>query len=71
MGVGQLVITGPDGGGLEVAARSGAGEVDILGATDDGVGAHRTISLPGPGADVPVLDLDLDVGIGNIEVRRG
>ena len=71
VGVGHLVITVPDGVGLEVDARSGAGEVDILGATDDGVGAHRTISLPGPGADVPVLDLDLDVGIGNIEVRRG
>ena len=71
VGVGHLVVTVPDDVGLEVDARSGAGEVDILGATDDGVGAHRTVSLPGPSAGVPVLDLDLDVGIGNIEVRRG
>jgi phage shock protein PspC (stress-responsive transcriptional regulator) len=70
VGVGHLVITVPADVGLEVDARSGAGEVDILGATDDGVGAHRTISLPGPGPDVPILDLDLDVGIGNVEVRR-
>ena len=71
VGVGHLVVTVPDDVGLEVDARSGAGEVDILGATDDGVGAHRTVSLPGPSPGVPVLDLDLDVGIGNIEVRRG
>jgi phage shock protein PspC (stress-responsive transcriptional regulator) len=70
VGVGHLVITVPDDVGLEVDARSGAGEVDILGATDDGVGAHRTVSLAGPSPGVPVLDLDLDVGIGNVEVRR-
>jgi phage shock protein PspC (stress-responsive transcriptional regulator) len=71
VGVGHLVVTVPDDVGLEVDARSGAGEVDILGATDDGVGAQRTVSLPGPRPGVAVLDLDLDVGIGNIEVRRG
>jgi predicted membrane protein len=71
VGIGQLVITVPEGIGLEIDARVGAGEVDVLGATDDGVGAHRTVSLPGPTADAPVLDLEADVAMGNIEVRRG
>jgi len=71
VGIGQLVITVPPDVALEIDARVGAGEVDVLGATDDGVGAHRTVTLPGATTDAPVLDLEADVAMGNIEVRRG
>ena len=71
VGIGQLVITVPEDVALEIDARVGAGEVDVLGATDDGVGAHKTVTLPGATADAPVLDVEADVAMGNIEVRRG
>ena len=71
VGVGHLVITVPAGVALEIDAQAGIGEVDILGKRDDGVDAHRTISVAGSTPDAAVLDVEADVGIGNIEVRRG
>jgi phage shock protein PspC (stress-responsive transcriptional regulator) len=71
VGVGHLVITVPEGIAIEIDGQAGIGEVDVLGAHDDGVNAHRTLSVAGPTADAPVLDLEADVGIGHIEVRRG
>ena len=71
VGIGQLVITVPEDVTVEVDARTGVGQVDILGETDDGIGAHKTAILPGSAPDAPVLDLEADVAIGNIEVRRG
>ena len=71
VGIGRLVITVPEDVALEVDARTGVGKVDVLGATDDGVGAHRTLSLPGASPDAPVLDVEADVAVGDIEVERG
>lgn len=71
VGVGNLVITVPEGVALEIDAQAGIGEVNILGERDDGVDAHRTLTVAGPTPDAPVLDIEADVGIGNIEVRRG
>jgi phage shock protein PspC (stress-responsive transcriptional regulator) len=71
VGVGHLVITVPEGVALEIDAQAGVGEVNILGARDDGLDAHRTVSVAGSTPDAPVLDVEADVGIGNIEVVRG
>ena len=70
VGVGHLLITVPEDVALEIDAQAGIGEVDILGKSDDGVDAHRTVSIPGSTPDAPVLELEADVGIGNIEVLR-
>jgi phage shock protein PspC (stress-responsive transcriptional regulator) len=71
VGIGSLVITVPEGVALEIDAHAGIGELDIFGKHDDGVDAHRTVSVAGPTLDSPVLEVDADVGLGNIEVRRG
>jgi hypothetical protein len=71
LGVGSLVITVPKGVALELDVQAGVGEVNVLGKLDDGIDAHRTLSVPGSTPNAPVLDVEADVGIGNIEVRRG
>ena len=71
LGIGSLVVTLPDDVAVEIDAHAGAGEVNVLGATDDGIGADREIQLPGSEPDAPTLALDASVGFGQIEVRRG
>ena len=71
VGIGSLVITVPEDVALEIDAQAGVGEVDVLGERDDGIDAHRTLSLAGSTPDAPVLEVEADVGIGSIEVRRG
>ena len=71
VGVGKLVVTVPADVALVIDAHAGVGSIDLLGARDDGVDADRSITLPGPTADAPVLDLEADIAIGDIEVRRG
>jgi hypothetical protein len=65
------VITVPKGVALELDVQAGVGEINVLGKLDDGIDAHRTLSVPGSTPDAAVLDVEADVGIGNIEVRRG
>jgi phage shock protein PspC (stress-responsive transcriptional regulator) len=71
VGIGSLVITVPEGFALEIDAHAGIGEVNVLGARDEGVNAHQTLSVPGPTPSAPVLDIEADVGLGGIEVVRG
>ena len=71
LGMGSLVVTVPEEAAVEVDAHAGAGEVVLFGASDDGIGADREVSLPGPEPDSPRLVLDASVGFGQIEVRRG
>jgi phage shock protein PspC (stress-responsive transcriptional regulator) len=71
VGVGQLLITVPEGVAVEVDAHAGVGEVNLFGARDDGIDAQRTITIPGSTPDAPVLDIEADIGFGYIEVRRG
>lgn len=71
VGVGELVITVPEGVALEIDAHAGAGEIDVLGELDDGFDVDRTLSVAGPTPDSPLLQLEADVGFGAIEVRRG
>lgn len=68
LGIGHLVVTVPKGVALQVDARTGAGEVVVLGDSDDGVGADRRATVPGPSAEAPVLVLEADVGLGRVEV---
>jgi phage shock protein PspC (stress-responsive transcriptional regulator) len=71
LGIGSLVVTLPEDVAVDIDAHAGAGEVNVLGATDDGIGADREIHLPGSEPDAPTLELDASVGFGQIEVRRG
>jgi phage shock protein PspC (stress-responsive transcriptional regulator) len=71
LGIGALMVTVPDDVAVEVDAHAGAGEVLVFGATDDGIGADRELSVPGAEPDSPKLVLDASVGFGQIEVRRG
>jgi hypothetical protein len=70
LGIGSLLVTVPDDVAIEVDAHAGAGEVIVLGATDDGIGADEEITIPGPDADSPTLVLDASVGFGEIRVER-
>ena len=71
LGMGSLVVTVPEEAAVEVDAHAGAGEVVLFGASDDGIGADREVSLPGPQRGSPTLLLDASIGFGQIEVRRG
>lgn len=71
LGIGDLLVTVPEGVALDIDAHAGIGEVLLLGQSDDGVAADRQLNAPGATADAPVLVLDADVGLGMVEVRRG
>ncbi len=71
LGIGALLVTVPEDVAVEVDAHAGAGEVLVLGSSDDGIGADREIRIAGPDTDSPTLVLDATVGLGQIEVRRG
>jgi phage shock protein PspC (stress-responsive transcriptional regulator) len=71
VGVGELLITVPEGVALEIDAHAGAGEIDVFGETHDGFDVDRTLSFAGPTPDAPLLQVEADVGFGAIEVRRG
>lgn len=68
VGMGELVIRVPDDVDIEVDARVGAGEVEILGRTVDGVGIDESYRTPGfePGSEGLVLELE--VFSGRVEV---
>jgi hypothetical protein len=61
----------PEDAALEIDAHAGAGEVVVLGSRDDGIGADRELSVPGPEPDSPTLVLDAGVGFGQVVVERG
>jgi len=71
LGIGETIVTVPENAALEIDARAGAGEVDVLGEVDEGAGADARVSIPGSTADAPVLMLEVDVALGSLEVRRG
>lgn len=71
LGIGALVVTVPEDVAVEVDAHAGAGEVLVLGSSDDGIGADRETRIAGPNPDSPTLVLDASVGFGQIEIRRG
>jgi hypothetical protein len=66
--LGELVVILPPGLTIEVAARSGIGDVAIFGEHNAGLGARLEYADP-PGI-VPPLRLVAEVGMGKVEVRR-
>ena len=68
VGVGELVVHVPAGVSVEVAARSGLGEVDVFGQQEGGFGSRvdGSFDAAGPGT----LRLDLRVGLGQVQVDR-
>lgn len=70
LGIGEIVLTVPEGVALEIDARAAVGEVDVLGAHDEGVAAREQVTFAGSTADAPLLRIDADVSFGAVEVRR-
>jgi hypothetical protein len=70
LGIGELLVTVPEGVALEVDGHAGVGQVTVLGQLDDGTGAHKRVVVPAPTTGAPLLVLDADVGVGDLEVRR-
>jgi predicted membrane protein len=64
--IGELVVIVPDDVAVQVDARSGIGEVEVLDRRSSGLGADLTFDEGGE----MLLVLDLDVAIGRVEVRR-
>jgi phage shock protein PspC (stress-responsive transcriptional regulator) len=71
LGIGDLLVTVPDDAEVVVDAHAGAGEVIVLGSSDDGLGANREVTIPGPEEDSPTLVLDATIGFGEIRIERG
>lgn len=53
-----------------IDASVGAGDIDLLGETTDGVSVTRSYMSEGFGEAEATLTLDLDVAAGSIEVTR-
>ena len=68
VGIGELAVEVPGGVSVEVAARSGLGEVQVLGREEGGF-ATRVATTSEAGGDRR-LRLDLRVGLGQVRVER-
>jgi phage shock protein PspC (stress-responsive transcriptional regulator) len=68
IGVGRLVVTVPNGMGLVVDAKVGAGRTYLLGHEQDGTGINTTTTLPARAHD-GTLTLHLQGGFGDLEVQ--
>lgn len=70
IGFGAIEVLVPADAQVELDARAGAGEIDVLDdqrAVEGGIGLQRERVLEGSG---PTLRLDLEVGLGEIVIRR-
>lgn len=68
VGMGELIIRVPSGTKVEVDARVGAGQLEILGRRVDGVGIDESYRSPGLTSDEDSLVLQLGVFAGRVEV---
>ncbi|HEY7703507.1 MAG TPA: LiaF domain-containing protein [Acidimicrobiia bacterium] len=68
IGMGELVIRIPEGTAIVVNAKVGAGELEILGKSIDGVGIDESYTSPGLESGSPSLVLDLQAFTGRVEV---
>jgi hypothetical protein len=68
VGIGELAVEVPGGVSVEVVARSGLGEVQVLGEQEGGF-ATRVATTAEAGGDRR-LRLDLRVGLGQVRVER-
>ena len=68
VGVGELVVHVPSGVSVEIAARSGLGEVQVLGQQESGFGSRIDTTADADGDRI--LRLDVRVGLGQVQVDR-
>jgi hypothetical protein len=70
VGAGDLTILLPPDVPVDIDASVGAGQVNLLGETSDGLSVNRTYTSDGFESAAVRLTLDLDVAAGNIRVDR-
>lgn len=68
VGMGELVVRVPEGAAIEVDVSVGAGQVEILGRTIDGVDIDESYVSPGFAASTESLRLELQAFTGRVEV---
>lgn len=68
LGLGDLTVRVPRDAAVHVRADAGAGQLDVLGRTRDGLSPALEVDRAGDGPSL--LDLDLSVGLGSVEVTR-
>ena len=68
VGMGELLIRIPKGTAIEVEASVGAGQIDILGRTTDGVDIEQTFVSPSFAESSQSISLDLSAFTGRVEV---
>lgn len=69
LGAGTLVVVVPSDATLRVTAEAGAGQIELLGESSDGVGVSREAAFAGE-TGAGTLRLDVGVGLGKVEVDR-
>lgn len=69
LGIGELLVLVPATATVVVDAKVGIGNVDALGAHEDGLDVELSERFPGAGEQE--IALDLEAGIGDVRVRRG
>ncbi len=70
VGAGEMTIVLPPDVPVTIDASAGAGEIDILGETSEGLSASKTYTSDGFDTAEVTLTLDLSVAAGSIEVSR-
>ncbi|HVR31088.1 MAG TPA: LiaF domain-containing protein [Acidimicrobiia bacterium] len=68
VGTGELIIRIPEGIAIDLDARVGAGQLEILGQVIDGLGIDETYQSPGYSEARESLKLDLQAFTGRVEV---
>jgi hypothetical protein len=69
LGIGHLVVLVPDDTSLRITGEVGAGDAEILGRDDDGLGVELERNVDRHDGN-GTLSLDLNLGVGHLEVRR-
>ena len=70
VGAGDIMIFLPADVPVDIEAAVGAGQINLLGETGDGLSVTRTYTSDGFDSATVTLTLDLDVAAGNIRVDR-
>lgn len=68
VGTGELIVRIPEGTEIDVDARVGAGQLEILGRVIDGLGIDETYQSPGYEESGESMRLDLQAFTGRVEV---
>lgn len=69
VGAGDMMILLPADVPVSIDAAAGAGQIDLLGETTEGISVSKTYTSDEFDTAAVTLTLDLDVAAGNIEVR--